>query len=64
VIPALVEVAVRLVLADTAPRSNAPLSRITTRVPVAEIELAKALFALFRITEPFGVPPASAVAVA
>ena len=64
VIPALVEVADKLVLAVTAPRSNAVLSRITTRVPVAATEPVKLLFALLIMTEPFGVPPLKAVLVA
>ena len=64
VIPALVEVAVKLVLAVTAPKFSAVLSRITTRVPVAATDPTKILLALLIITAPLGVPPANAVEVA
>ena len=51
-----VEVAVKLVLAVTAPRFNGPLFRITTRVPVAATEPVKEFPKLLRITAPLGVP--------
>ena len=56
--------ATKLVLAVTVPRSNAPLFRITTRVPAALTEPPKLLSALFRITAPTGVPVANPLAVA
>ena len=64
VIPALVEVADKLVLAVTVPRSSAVLFRITTRVPAALTEPTKLFSALFRITAPTGVPVTNPFAVA
>ena len=62
-IPSLVEVAAKLVLAVTVPKINAVLSRMITRVPAALTEPRKLLRALFRITAPTGVPVASPLAV-
>jgi hypothetical protein len=64
VIPALVDVATKLVLAVTAPRSSAVLSRITTRVPAALTAPPKVLSALFKTTAPTGVPVTNPFAVA
>ena len=64
VIPALVEVADKLVLAVTAPRSSAVLFRIVTRVPVAVTVPVNEFKELFKVTTPLGVPPEAAVVVA
>ena len=52
----VIEVATRLVLAVTAPKSKAPLSRITTKVPVAATDPPKEFKALFKITGPLAIP--------
>ena len=43
-------------LAVTAPKSKAPLSRITTKVPVAATDPPKEFKALFKITGPLAIP--------
>ena len=50
------DVAGKLVLAVTAPKFSAVLSRMITRVPVAATEPVKAFPKLLRITAPLGVP--------